>query len=73
MSRIRCFVFVMHRSASPLGSPNTPTTANTLSSSANAVHADNASVFVNGQIVLYTGVIVRPLMPPFSLMSSMNA
>ena len=50
-----------------------PITANTLSSSANAVHADNASVFVNGQIDLYTGLILRPLMPPFWLMSSMNA
>ena len=58
----------------PVKSMNTPTTAKTLSSSVKAVQIDNGSGFWPGigGYFLYTGTILRPLIPPFALMLSTN-
>ena len=53
---------------------NTPSTAKTLSSSAKDVHKDNGLGDPPGigGYFFYTGMSLRPLMPPFLLMLSTN-
>ncbi len=54
----------------PLKSMNTPSTAKTLSSSAQAVHSESGSGVPPGigGYFLYTGMIFRPSIPPLLLM-----
>ena len=50
-----------------------PIAAKTLLSSVSDVHAVSSVARLSGQYDLNTGTILRPLMPPLSLMSLMNA
>ena len=76
MTGVLCFL-ARHVSTEPswAASLRLPITAKTLSSSANAVQicTFRSLVLVSGQYILKSGTILRPLMPPFALMSLMYA